>query len=219
MRDALLAARARLGLLLDRPPDLLELRGRRLGALERDSRAQPPRSVAEVAELGAHRRGVRRVEELERERRARHHLLAQREDVRRHDTVEQRRLAARLRADHDEPRHLWRLERARRGGEDAVERVSDPQDLAAAERAQARRLCTLAWLRLRASASRHVAGDRAAHVRAGRTGCPERAATHRFHHREATPVLVGHGRNAAIFPSAEWRLSRCGGGLFYPTVP
>ena len=188
VRYALLAARARLGLILDGAPDVLELRGRRLGALQRDAHAQLPRPVAEVAELGAHRRGVGCVEELQRERRARDHLLAQREDVRRHDTVEQRRLAARLCPDHDEPRHLGRLERARRGGEDAVERVGDSQNLAAAERAQARRLCALAWLHLRA-ASRHIAGDRAAHVRAGRTGCPERAATDRLHHGEAAPVL------------------------------
>ena len=71
-------------------------RGLGAGGQERWSEA---RAVAEVPKLCTHRRGVRRVKKLERERRARHHLLSQRQDVRRHDAVEQRRLAARLQWD------------------------------------------------------------------------------------------------------------------------
>ena len=177
VRDALLRAGARRRLRLDRRADLRELRRRRVGALQCNRLGRRPDAGREAAKLGAHRRRVGRVDELQRERRARAHLLAEREDVRRHDPVEQRRLAARLRADHDEPRHLWRLNLSlrRRRPEDALERVGDAQHLRAAAHRPQRPALLGRRRRRRASPStprRHR--DRAAHEVAPRR--PDRRA-------------------------------------------
>ena len=118
-----LRARTHRRLSIDACADLRELRRRRVGAREIDRLGRHPRAVRKVAKLGAHRARVGRVDELQLERRARHHLLAEREDVGAHDAVEERRLAGRLRADDDEARHLRLLELA--GGADELARGED----------------------------------------------------------------------------------------------
>ena len=185
VRHALLRAGARRRLRLDRRADLRELRRRRVGALQRNRLGRSPHAGREAAKLGAHRRRVGRVDELQRERRARAHLLAEREDVRRHDPVEQRRLAARLRADDHEPRHLGLLNLAlrRRRPEDALERVGDAQHLrAAAHRPQRPALLGRRRRRARQPLGRRTAHrDRAAHEVAPRR--PDRRAADRAHLR------------------------------------
>ena len=90
-----------------------------------DGLLRGPRASYKVAKFGAHGGLVGRVHQLERERRARHHLLAQRQDVSSHDAVEQRGLTRGLGADDDEARDLGLLDVAGRTGqlarEDAVQ--------------------------------------------------------------------------------------------------
>mmetsp|Transcript_43924 Transcript_43924/g.115416 ORF Transcript_43924/g.115416 Transcript_43924/m.115416 type:complete len:642 (-) Transcript_43924:364-2289(-) len=123
---ALQRARAGCRLRVNGVADGLELSGGGIGAAERDGLICAPAAVDERPKLGAHLRRLGDMHELQRERCARHHLLAERQNVGAHDAVEERRLAAGLRANDDQSRHLGLMQPlARRPrelsrGEDAI---------------------------------------------------------------------------------------------------